>query len=322
MSAATLSIDLDDVWTYLKVRGDTAWQERPSHFEVVVPALLDALREAKATATVFVVGADVTLPGRAVWLQQIARAGHEIGNHSLEHVSWQRALPAVDLIADIDASHEALTRLTGCAPIGYRAPGFSWNRTILEALARRGYQYDASVFPTWLGPLARRTYRARTAPNPEHLRQLDGLFGDAADGRLPLRPFYWGLERDLRLLEVPVTTVPIVRTPLHHTYIAYLANFSESLAMTYVNAAVRLCRATGTPISYLLHPTDFVGADAVPALSFFPAMSMPTTRKLRLLHRVLRRLSDAGTLRSIGAALGEMRRPTLPIRTPARSRDR
>ena len=46
-------------------------------------------------------------------------------------------------------------------------------------LARRGYQYDASTFPTFLGPLARMYYflTARlTAEQKAELAEIDSLF--------------------------------------------------------------------------------------------------------------------------------------------------
>ena len=320
LPGGTLSVDLDDVWTYLKVRGDPGWRDRPTHFPLVVPALLDTLTAARATATVFVVGADAALPERAAWLRGIAAAGHEIGNHSHEHCSWQRAMPPEELAEDLRASHDAITRACGAPPRGYRAPGFSWNRTLLEGLVRLGYRYDASVFPTWFGPLARSAYRARSGAAAQ--QQLDGLFGDTADGRLPLSPFQWSVASGAMLLELPVTTVPYVRTPLHHTYIAYLASFSESLAMVYLAGAMRLCRQSGTSINYLLHPTDLIGADAVPSLRFFPGMEMPTTRKQRVLKRVLAVLSREGVLQSLGATADRLEGVRLATRTPVGPRDR
>ncbi len=322
MSGLTLSLDLDDVWTYLKVRGDTRWRERPTHFAVVVPAMLELLDSAQAQATVFVVGADATMDDRAPWLERIVAAGHEIGNHSHEHLSWQRALTEREVEDDLRASHDALTRLTGTPPVGYRSPGFSWNRTVLKTLAQLGYQYDASVFPTWLGPLSRAAYRMRAHSSPEHLVRLNGLFGEARDSILPVRPYRWTLPDGHVLTEVPVTTVPFLRIPLHHTYVAYLASFSETLALAYVTGAIRLCRLSGTPISYLLHPTDLVGADAVPALRFFPGMDMSTVRKQRLLARVLQLLTARGpsvSLRSFVASLDPAR---LPVRSITGSRAR
>ena len=33
----SLSLDLDDMWTYLKTHGDAGWQEYPSYLATVVP---------------------------------------------------------------------------------------------------------------------------------------------------------------------------------------------------------------------------------------------------------------------------------------------
>jgi hypothetical protein len=320
--AATVSLDLDDIWTYLKVRGDPAWRERPTHFPIVIPALLDALASVGASATIFVVGADAARPDRAPWLRSLAEAGHEIGNHSHEHLSWQRALPTEEIVADLRESHAAISQLFGRAPRGYRAPGFSWNRSVLETLLAMDYRYDASVFPTWLGPIARTMFRARAAASDDHALRLGGLFGEARDVLWPLKPFCWSLHAGARLMELPVTTVPIVRTPLHHSYVAYLASFSESLAMSYIVSALHLCRLTRTSVSYLVHPTDLVGADAVPALRFFPGMGLSTTRKQQLLRRVLARLSTDRALVSLGTALETVEPSTLAVHAAHGSRDR
>ena len=37
---ASLSLDLDNAWSYLKTRGDDAWTAMPSYFETVVPRFL------------------------------------------------------------------------------------------------------------------------------------------------------------------------------------------------------------------------------------------------------------------------------------------
>ena len=40
---ASLSLDLDDEWSYLRTRGDPAWREYPSHLAQVVPRILEFL---------------------------------------------------------------------------------------------------------------------------------------------------------------------------------------------------------------------------------------------------------------------------------------
>jgi hypothetical protein len=49
---------------------------------------------------------------------------------------------------------------------------------------------------------------------------------------------------------------------------------------------------SGTQLSLLLHPLDFLsGADA-PELKFFPAMNLPVEEKLEFLSRILETFAD------------------------------
>jgi len=84
-----------------------------------------------------------------------------------------------------------------------------------------------------------------------------------------------------------VTTLPGLRTPFHVSYLLYLSRFLPGLALAYFRAALRLCRWTGTPPSLLLHPLDFLGGDDVPELGFFPAMNLPSARKLDFVGKIL-----------------------------------
>ena len=94
------------------------------------------------------------------------------------------------------------------------------------------------------------------------------------------------------LLEIPVTTLPLFKVPVHVSYLVYLAAYSPRLALLYFRLAVRLCRLTRTPLSLLLHPTDFLGCDDTQDLAFFPGMRMPSEKKLRLVGEIIRLLCD------------------------------
>ena len=55
---ASLSLDLDNLWSYMKIHGDPGWQTRPSYLDAVVPYVLDVLERERLRITFFVVGAD------------------------------------------------------------------------------------------------------------------------------------------------------------------------------------------------------------------------------------------------------------------------
>jgi hypothetical protein len=160
---------------------------------------------------------------------------------------------------------------------------------VLRVLARRGYQYDASTFPTFLGPLARAYYFATSKLSPEEMEKRKGLFGKFQEGFRPLKPYQWKLMGDL--IEIPVTTMPIFKIPIHVSYLLYLGVFSQTLALWYFHLAIALCRLMRVQPSLLLHPLDFMGGEDVPELAFFPAMNQPSYKKVALVGKILEILS-------------------------------
>jgi len=292
---ASLSLDLDNQWSYMKTHGDAGWESFPSYLERVVPRVLKFLEARNLRITFFIVGQDAALEKNREALQQIAAAGHEIGNHSFNHEPWLHLYSEAEIETEIRSAEEQIERVTGQRPIGFRGPGFSFSDTTLRVLKRRGYLYDASTFPTYLGPLARAYYFMTTRLSPEERGRRKALFGKLSDGRRPLKPYWWQLDGE-KLVEIPVTTMPVFKVPIHVSYILYLSSFAPALALLYFRLAVKLCRLTGTQISLLLHPLDFLGADDVKELSFFPGMGLRSERKLEMVGKVLQLLTDNFTV--------------------------
>ncbi|MDA1013051.1 MAG: polysaccharide deacetylase family protein [Planctomycetota bacterium] len=290
---ASLSLDLDNKWSYLKTHGDRDWEQFPSYLDVVVPRFLDFFREheREQRITVFVVGQDAALDKNADALASIADAGHEIGNHSFHHEPWLHLYSDDEIESELWRTEDALERVTGQRPVGFRGPGFSFSTSVLNALVRRGYEYDASTFPTFLGPLARAYYFCTSKLDAKQRQERKQLFGKFTEGFRTLRPFKWSLDAG-RLIEIPVTTMPIFKMPIHVSYLLYLASYSPTLARCYFRFALGMCRAFGVGPSLLLHPLDFLGCDDESDLAFFPAMGMSGGRKVELVAHYISMLSQ------------------------------
>jgi peptidoglycan/xylan/chitin deacetylase (PgdA/CDA1 family) len=282
-----VSLDLDDLWTYLRTRGDPAWVGRPSYLPVFLPLVLDLLARLDLRITFFLVGSDVTREINHPHLRAITAAGHEVGNHSFSHEPWLHLQSREELRAEVGRAEEAIAEVCGARPVGFRGPGFSWSRALLEVLVERGYAYDASTLPTFLAPLARLYFLAGSRLSREEQRRRAGLFGSARDGFRSIKPYRWRLPGGGRLLEIPITTVPVLRTPFHMSYLLFLARRSERLMVEYLRGAIGACRATGVQPSFLLHPLDFLDAGQAPGLAFFPGMDLPAARKAELVRRAL-----------------------------------
>jgi peptidoglycan/xylan/chitin deacetylase (PgdA/CDA1 family) len=284
---ASMSLDLDDLWTYLRTHGDATWTLRPSYLREFIPFALDELDRAGVKVTFFVVGADAAAPANRPLLRAIMDRGHELGNHSFEHEPFFHRFTRERVGTEVLRTHDAIADATGYAPKGFRGPGYSWSPDLLEVLAERGYLYDASTLPTYLGPLARAYYFGSAKLTPEQKADREQLFGTLADGLRPVMPYYWQLTGDQLLLEIPVTTLPVVKLPFHLTYLHYLSRLSGPLAMGYLHACLSVCRLAEINPSFILHPLDLFGGDRAANLTFFPGMDLPTERKLGLFHRVV-----------------------------------
>ena len=296
---ASLSLDLDNQWSYLKIHGDPGWESFPSYLDVVVPRVLAFLQERQLTITVFIVGQDAALPKNQAAIRAIADAGHEIGNHSFHHDSWLHLYSEAEIETEIAEAERQIEQVTGHRPRGFRGPGYSFSATVLKVLAQRGYDYDASTFPTYLGPLARAYYFMTSNLSREEREQRKQLFGGFKDGLQSLHPYWWHTVAE-PLLEIPVTTMPIFKIPIHFSYILYLGRLSAPLALLYFRIALGLCKLTKTSPSLLLHPLDFLSSEDVPDLSFFPGMGLSLERKQWLLASAIDLLDQQFTLVPLG----------------------
>ena len=284
---ASISLDLDDLWTYLRTHGEPSWVSRPSYLQRFVPLALDTLDGVQVKLTFFIVGSDAANRRNAQIMRAIVDRGHEIGNHSFEHEPWLHRLSPEQLEAEVVRTQDVLAQVTGQRPIGFRAPGYSWCPSLLDLLEEQGYLYDASTLPTYLGPVARQYY-FRTSPLGRAERvERSTLFGGFRDGLRPVKPYLWRLSGGRTLLEIPVTTFPMLKIPFHLSYLHYIGRWSERIALGYLRAGLAACKLTGTSPSFILHPLDLLGAEEAPELGFFPAMGRPSAQKVDFFRRAL-----------------------------------
>lgn len=288
---AALSLDLDNKWSYMKTHGDAGWERFPTYMDVLIPDTLDVFRKLDVKITYFVVGQDAELGSNREAFAQLVPAGHEIGNHSFHHEPWMHRRSEPEIDEELAQAEEAIAGATGRVPRGFRGPGFVRSPAMVEVLASRAYLYDASSLPTFIGPLARAYYFRSTKLHDDERRERHDLFGQFSDGFQPNRRYR--LHANGRVLhEIPVTTMPVLRVPIHVSYVLYLATVSPKLALAYFRTALALCKVTGTEPSILLHPLDFLSSRQSPELRFFPGMTLDSGIKRDVLLRVLHILTE------------------------------
>jgi len=289
---ASVSFDIDNQWSYMKTHGDAGWESFPSYLDILLPRVVDFFAARDLKITFMVVGQDAALEKNHESLRLLATAGHEIGNHSFNHEPWLHRYTPEAIRDELSRAEDAIDRATGVRPQGFRGPGFSVSTEILRTLAERGYVYDASTFPTYIGPLARAYYFMKSSGlSKDDQEKRKELFGSMRDGLRPLKPYLWDIQPS-QMLEIPVTTLPGIKAPFHLSYILYLSSISTILAQKYFETAMVACRTTGTEPSLLLHPLDFLGKDDVKCLEFFPGMQLEGAIKRERVSEYLRVMGE------------------------------
>ena len=100
----------------------------------VTPQVLSQLAEYRATATFFCVGERVErYPDLA---KEIVARGHDIENHSQRHRHNFSLLGPIRMSAEISRAQDSISRVTGIAPLFFRAPAGLRNPFLDPILAR------------------------------------------------------------------------------------------------------------------------------------------------------------------------------------------
>lgn len=146
-AAAALTFDLDAEAVMLSTDASSADRLMAMTHQAYgpltgVPRLLALLRRHGLRATFFVPG--FTAERYPTVVKAITEDGHEIAHHSYLHEST-RGMSLATEAAMIDRGLEALDRVVGVRPVGYRAPMWEMNRHTPELLIERGFEYDSSL---------------------------------------------------------------------------------------------------------------------------------------------------------------------------------
>ena len=94
----------------MRTHGDAGWDSYPSYLGQVLPLALEVLAAQRLKTTIFLVGRDARA-GAAIASScgQIPQQGHEVGNHSQNHLQWMHRLPRPELEHEIVQAEEAIT---------------------------------------------------------------------------------------------------------------------------------------------------------------------------------------------------------------------
>jgi hypothetical protein len=270
-----VSIDLDELPNYFAIHGEPS-PAALAHvgYDVGLPRAASFADAHGLPLTFFAVGDDLARPANAAALCALHRRGNAVENHSRSHRYDLAYAPRAEVLAEVDEGARAIEAATGERPRGFRAPGYTVNEVVLDALEEVGVAWDSSVFPCPLyygaKALALGLLRLRGLASKSILDSPRVLVAP----RRPYRPARAFHRRGGRgLVELPIQVTPRLRLPVIGT----------SIALAGPDGARRLARACfGEPVVNVeLHLLDFLDrGDGLEQLDGQPELALPLSRRL------------------------------------------
>ncbi len=231
----SFNVDIDSPKTLLKYWGISRTSYNAGDldyfYEVSMERALALFRDCGIKVTFFCVGEELENNSKAGSLVKEAHcAGHEIANHSYSHPYEFRNLSEADLYAQIERCSDVIESLTGHRPVGFRAPGYDIDESVINLLERLSYEYDSSAFWSSLKPLFKRYHRL--------FREGDVYegFGESSH-RLPNSPYYpsrdkWQSRGPRRnLIEIPLARTRILNLPFYSNFHLMLGDLPRRLSI-------------------------------------------------------------------------------------------
>ncbi len=164
----SVSIDMDTLACYAQIHGlapsssagPVPLGSPPDPiYTHALPRFLAMFDEYNIRATLFVIGKDAEHPVHAEILRDAAARGHELANHSYNHLYRLTRLSSSGIAAEISRGADVIEPLLseGKKVVGFRCPGYNITPEVLKSLRAQGYLYDSSIFPCPLYYLAKAT---------------------------------------------------------------------------------------------------------------------------------------------------------------------
>jgi hypothetical protein len=275
-----LHIDCDSLWVYASEHGLRPDYHNCRVYEESLPRLFELLEARNLRATWFVIGRDLELPACRDFCRRVVAAGHALANHTYSHLKdFHSAAHAIQR-HEIVESHEAIRRELHYECRGIRFPGYYFDRTVVPVLHEFDYLYDSSVLP---GPGVHMMTASYRLFNRHEREKRFGrpwfLFASASPYRLT------GGADSKTCWEVPIGTAPLVRLPIHTTFVFLWG-------MTYFEWALALNRKLRTDLVYLFHAIDLLDSSGTgPLEQAVGTLRRPVTERRSSIARILDALS-------------------------------
>lgn len=240
-SSFAIHVDCDPLWVYANEYG-LSIEAQDLIYRQALPAMLELFERFQVHATFFVIGRELDEPAFVEFLRNAVAKGHRVANHSMQHSPRFWSLDPAAKRAEIEETHSRLTDRISAQALGFRAPGYAEDPVVYDVLEDLGYLYDGSTLP---GPAALM------------MAAFFLLKGNQGEGKSfsAIRNLFASSNikqaSNSKIWRVPVAVIPLIRMPIHTTFIYQFGQTYGRLGLDMLN------RTKGHHV-YLFHAIDML----------------------------------------------------------------
>jgi peptidoglycan/xylan/chitin deacetylase (PgdA/CDA1 family) len=246
--------------------------------------IMDFFHRKNIKATFFLVGEELEHSDSIKKIIKQAHAlGHEIENHTYSHPFGLARLSDEEIKNEIVKCNKIINDITGCAPIGFRSPGYNINTNSINIIEDLGFKYDSSGFWSLMNTVLKSTHKLFFKNG---LKNAD--FGDSSKKLLqqayrPHREDWLKSTSDRKFLELPLPRTSFFNLPFYNNFNLFTPALYSNFISKTINKPF---------IIYLFHIIEFMDlSDGIPLeLSIHPNVKIAAKEKIKRSETILTNL--------------------------------
>ena len=210
--------------------------------------------------------------------------GHEIENHTYSHPFGLSELSDDKIVEEIVLCNKIIENITGVKAIGFRSPGYSINKKVINTLEGLHMKYDSSGFWSIMNPIL------KIVQNVVFKKGISNSGFGASTRKLKQKPYFpdlnnWLIDSKQKrsIIECPLPKTNFFSLPFYN-------NFNLWLPFFYSRTISKLIRKEH--MIYLFHIIEFMDmTDDIPKeLGIHPNIKKSHFHKIRQSGKIVENL--------------------------------
>jgi len=258
-------------------------------FTKAIPRFLDLFDDVGVKATFFVVGKDALKKCNRSVIKDISKRGHEIANHTMNHIHHFSSLPYEQKSSEIENAEKVLKKISGQRTVGLRTPGYNVDEEVIEILEKRKYAYESSINPTFFSPLIKLKVSLLANGNQKSsgMGRLSYMFAPTTPYR-PDKKRVWR-KGDLNVMQMPVSVIPYIRFPFFASALFQLRIINQN-TMLFYKTLYNFFRKTSSFLNFETHAIELsdMNLDGInSSMKKQPGLTIPVKKKYDMYKEIL-----------------------------------